>query len=650
MGDTVQTDVLIVGAGPAGLMAAAWMAQMGVNTIIVDQKSHQTRCGRADGLESRTLEILDSFGLADKVWAQANHTVEIALWGGTIDGKLQRQSVTANSKPGWSRFHESTLSQGQIEEYLMEYVRARKHIEVKRETTPTSFECNYDLIDDHDAFPIRVNLENVPSDPKPRSNGVRTPNSEASEPLSDDSGYAGMGTMVEAKYILGCDGAHSWLRKQLGLRLEGETYGDSWGVLDIIPLTDFPDIRKRFIIKSKHGTLMMIPRERKLVRVYVELPPKSAERYRAESNPDILMERVATIMKPYSMSTSNIDWSTIYTVGQRLCRKIGLHNRIFLAGDAIHTHSPKAGQGMNVSMQDTFNLGWKLASVIKGVLHPRVLETYQLERLPVAERLIALDQRICRGMCSQRNVDPETQHGQFDEDHKRALEEENSSMSGLAVTYLPNSLVTSTVSDNLLPKDVASCTSRPSVAMNLRVGARIPSVLILNQSDSQACHLQQILPSTGQWNLIVFGGDIASADQKHRVEELAAALDEPDSTYQKLNDPACVAKRGFPTIGVSLIHCANRLSIELNDLPEIFRPWTKDGVDYGRVWADGEAYHHAGGGKLFSSFGIGSTGCMALLRPDQHLGFLSDIDDVKGLEKFLQSVMLGARQGPNATS
>ncbi|KAG2026541.1 hypothetical protein GB937_001321 [Aspergillus fischeri] len=646
MGDTVRTDVLIVGAGPSGLMAAAWMAQMGVKTIIIDQKSHQTRCGRADGLESRTLEILDSFGLADKVWAQANHTVEIALWGATADGKLQRQSVTANSKPGWSRFHESTLSQGQIEEYLMEYVRAGKHVEVKRETIPTSFEIDYMMIDDHDAFPIRVNLENVSSDPKSPFDGVVTPSSELSEAQSDDSGYAGMGTTVEAKYILGCDGAHSWLRKQLGLRLEGESYNDSWGVLDIIPLTDFPDIRKRSIIKSKHGTLMMIPRERKLVRVYVELPPEAADTYRADRNADVLTDQVATIMQPYTMRTSHIDWSTIYTVGQRICRKIGLHNRIFLAGDAIHTHSPKAGQGMNVSMQDTFNLGWKIASVIKGVLHPRVLETYQQERLPVAERLIALDQRICRGMCSQRSGHPEMQHGRFDEDHKRALEEENSSMSGLAVIYQPNSLVTSTVWDAPLLKDVASCSSRPSVARNLRVGARIPSVLILNQSDSQARHLQQILPSTGQWNLIVFGGDIAGADQKRRVEDLADALNSPDSVFEKLNDPASVARRGFPALGVYLIHCADRLSIELNDLPIVFRPWTKDGVDYSRVWADGEAYHHAGGGKLYSSFGIGDKGCMALLRPDQHLAFLSDIDDVESLEQFLRSIMPEATQKP----
>lgn len=299
---------------------------------------------------------------------------------------------------------------------------------------------------------------------------------------------------------------------------------------------------------------------------------------------------------------------------------------------------------MNVSMQDTFNLGWKIASVIKGVLHPRVLETYQQERLPVAERLIALDQRICRGMCSLRNGNPEAQYGRFDEDHKRALEEENSSMSGLAVIYQPNSLVTSTVCGAPLHKDVTSYFSRPSVARNLQVGARIPSVLIVNQSDSQACHLQQILPCTGQWNLIVFGGDIADAGQKRRVEDLVDALNSPDSAFEKMNNPVSMARRGFPALGIYLIHCADRLNIELNDLPMVFRPWTNDGVDYGKVWADGEAYHHAGGGKLYSSFGIGDKGCMALLRPDQHLALLSSIDDVESLEQFLRSIMPEATQ------
>ncbi|KAJ5687414.1 hypothetical protein N7536_010033 [Penicillium majusculum] len=644
MGDTVRTDVLIVGAGPAGLMAAAWMAQMGVQAMIIDQKAYHTRCGRADGLESRTLEILDSFGLADRVWAEANHTVEIALWGGTVDGKLQRQTVTPNSQPGWSRFHESTLSQAKVEEYLMEYVRGHGNVDIRRETTPITLEIDYDTIDDHSKFPIRVNLESVASLSKPHCNGMETPGSDtSSEPHSDDSGYAGMDTVVETKYIVGCDGARSWVRKELGLRLEGESSSDYWGVLDILPLTNFPDIRKRSILKTKHGTLMVIPRERKLVRIYVELHSDVATRYREEEDGEVLINEVEKIMRPYMMKTKNIEWSTTYAVGQRVCPKIGLHNRIFLAGDAIHTHSPKAGQGMNVSMQDTFNLGWKLASVIQGTLHPQILETYQQERLPVAERLIALDQRLCRGMCSRRDADGETNHSWFDEDHRRAMEEENSSASGLAVIYKPNLLVASTTPcvAGAKPRndEMAPSRSKPSLATNLRVGARIPSMLIINQSDAQACHLQQILSSTGQWNLIIFGGDIANPRQIWRLSHLEETLGHPESIIQRLNNHASVTTRGFSCVGMCLIHCADRHSIELQDLPTIFRPWTEDhGVDYSKVWVDEEAYHHTGGGQLYKSFGIGLEGCMVLLRPDQHLAFLSDMDDVKGLERFLMSI------------
>ncbi|KAL4922395.1 FAD binding domain-containing protein [Aspergillus aurantiobrunneus] len=640
MDDAVRTDVLILGAGPAGLMAAAWMARMGVHAMIIDQKPHHTRCGRADGLESRTLEILDSFGLGDRVWLEANHTVEIALWASTADGKLQRHSVSANSKPGWSRFQESTLSQAKVEEYLMEYVGDFGNVGVRREMTPTSLDINYECIDDHSAFPIRVDLKSVAPDPKPHLNGAESP---GSEPHSDDSGYAEMDTQVEAKYLVGCDGARSWLRKHLSLPFEGENSNQPWGVLDIIPLTDFPDVRKRFIVKSQHGTLMMIPRERKLVRVYVELPQTVASRYREEKNDELLMSQVETIMRPYVMKTTYIDWSTIYNVGQRICPKIGLHNRIFLAGDAIHTHSPKAGQGMNVSMQDTFNLGWKLASVVQGILDPNILETYQQERLPVAKRLIALDQRICRGMCTlggdaNSNGNGEAPH-RFNEDHKRALEEENSSASGMAVIYEPNRLVTSTNPHEPPDKNIAPGHSKPSLAPSLQVGARIPSMLIVNQSDAQPCHLHQILPSTGQWNLLVFGGQIADPPRMQRLNQLGECLGHRHSVISRLNAHAGASGRSTPFVGMYLIHCAERLAVELHDLPTAFRPWTAEcGVDYGRVWADEQAYHHPGGGQLYKAFGIGLDGCMMLLRPDQHLAFLSELDDVEGLGRFLESV------------
>ncbi|KAE8387455.1 FAD binding domain-containing protein [Aspergillus alliaceus] len=177
---------------------------------------------------------------------------------------------------------------------------------------------------------------------------------------------------------------------------------------------------------------MIVPRERRLARVYVELSPIASGRFTEQQEPQIIMDQIAEIMQPYTMKTNQIAWYTTYKVGQRVCPKISIYNRIFLAGEAIHTHSPKVGQGMKVSMQDTYNLGWKLASVIHGASPPNILDTYAQERLPIAKRLTQLDWRICRRMCSRNESEP-VLCDRFDEDHKRAIREENTS--GLTATY-----------------------------------------------------------------------------------------------------------------------------------------------------------------------------------------------------------------------
>lgn len=125
----------------------------------------------------------------------------------------------------------------------MDFVRDKGNVDIRRETTPTSLDIDYDMIDDHDMFPIRLNLEDVTPKPKPHTNSMNTHGEDtSSESNSDDSGYAGMNNVVEAKYLVGCDGARSWVRRKLGLRLEGENTSDSWGVLDMIPLTNFREL------------------------------------------------------------------------------------------------------------------------------------------------------------------------------------------------------------------------------------------------------------------------------------------------------------------------------------------------------------------------------------------------------------------------
>jgi phenol 2-monooxygenase len=174
----------------------------------------------------------------------------------------------------------------------------------------------------------------------------------ASAQLSDP----GSTETIKAKYMIGCDGAHSWTRRQLGFSLEGEQTDYIWGVLDIVPITDFPDIRYRCAIHSANsGSVMVIPRENKLVRLYIQMMTtgEEAKLDRSQITPEMILESAQRIITPYKLTYKYCDWWTAYQIGQRVGDSFSYKERIFLAGDAVHTHSPKAGQGMNVSMQDS---------------------------------------------------------------------------------------------------------------------------------------------------------------------------------------------------------------------------------------------------------------------------------------------------------
>ena len=165
--------------------------------------------------------------------------------------------------------------------------------------------------------------------------------------------------------------------------------------MDVLAVTDFPDIRLKTAIQSANeGSLLIIPREGGyLVRLYIELE-KLNENERASSlnvTTDNLIAAARRILHPYSLEVKEVAWWSVYEIGQRLCDKFDDapeepegFPRVFIAGDACHTHSPKAGQGMNVSMQDAFNLGWKLASVLRGRCTPKLLRTYSDERRTIA--------------------------------------------------------------------------------------------------------------------------------------------------------------------------------------------------------------------------------------------------------------------------
>lgn len=210
----------------------------------------------------------------------------------------------------------------------------------------------------------------------------------------------------------------------------------SRGVLDIVPITDFPDIRMRCAIHSAEaGSVMVIPREAKLVRLYIQLTTVAnlggGKVDRSKINPDVILGAAQKIMAPYKITYRYCDWWTAYQIGQRVGDNFSHHERIFLAGDAVHTHSPKAGQGMNVSMQDTYNLGWKLAQVINGYVDRTILKTYQSERRRIAQDLIDFDHRFSRLFSGRPAKDVMDEEGISMGDFKQAFLKGNMFASGI---------------------------------------------------------------------------------------------------------------------------------------------------------------------------------------------------------------------------
>ena len=209
---------------------------------------------------------------------------------------------------------------------------------------------------------------------------------------------------IRAKYVVGADGSRSGVRTAIGRELVGDPMNQSWGVLDALVTTDFPDIRRKCAIHSANdGNILIIPREGGyLVRIYIELDNvRDGEMLKNRSaTPEKLAEVANRILAPYTIDVKDVGWWAVYEIGQRVTDKFDdvpaaemdtRLPRVFIAGDACHTHSAKAGQGMNVSMNDTWNLGWKLASVLRGRAKPELLHTYSDERQKIAKQLIDFD-------------------------------------------------------------------------------------------------------------------------------------------------------------------------------------------------------------------------------------------------------------------
>lgn len=279
----------------------------------------------------------------------------------------------------------------------------------------------------------------------------------------------------------------------------GDSSDAVWGVMDIFPRTNFPDIRKKSTIHSDMGSIVLIPREGGfMVRFYVQMPAGTDPKRVSLGE---LHQRAKSILRGFEFEVQHTYWWSAYSIGQRLAEQFSVADRVFLAGDACHTHSPKAGQGMNVSLQDGFNIGWKLAQVLSGRIRPEVLTTYVTERSSVAKELIAFDRLLTSF---------------YDTGHSPSAAERFQThflqsakyMAGLMTKYEHSVLVNIDCSDQTL-------------ASNMPLGMRAPTAQVVRVSDALPLQFSKILKSDGRWRIAVFSGDIHKSAGKGNLERVS---------------------------------------------------------------------------------------------------------------------------------
>lgn len=348
----LNTDVLIIGAGPTGLSLACQFVRYGVDFIILEKSDGLTPYSKALGVQARTLEIYEQLGLAETAVAQGSIGEKARL---LIDGEVRGELNFSNIGEGLSPFpFVLFLEQSKNEKLLYEYLQGHGK-DVRWNSELQSFSQD--------------------------GGGV-----EARVKSGD-----GVSQLIKAKYLVGCDGPKSLVRNALGLSFAGSTFERLFYVTDA--QVDW---------RLSHNALHVCFAENSFV---VFFPLKGESRYRIvgvfpeefdKDEGDIVYQEIEARIKQETnldLDIHDIEWFSTYKVHTRHVNKFS-NGRCFFAGDAAHVHSPAGAQGMNTGIQDGYNLAWKMALVVRGKADERLLETYNEERLENAKHLLKTTDRI----------------------------------------------------------------------------------------------------------------------------------------------------------------------------------------------------------------------------------------------------------------
>lgn len=592
-------DVLIVGAGPAGIITAAQLSQFPqVHTRIIDRRPHRLQIGQADGIQSRTVETFQAFGFAESIAAEAYRITETTFWNPDPQNpeRIIRTDRTPDDPTGVSEFPHLVVNQARVIDYFADFARNSS----SRIEPDYGWDFETLVVDDEGEYPVKVTLAGT------------------------GEGNQGQTRVVRAKYVVGADGARSQVRRSIGATLSGDKANHAWGVMDTLALTDFPDVRIKSAIHSSNGSILLIPREGgQLFRLYVDLGEVAEDdngKVRQTSLEEII-QRAQAILQPYTLDVKNVAWHSVYEVGHRLTdrfddvplEEIGSRDpRVFITGDACHTHSAKAGQGMNVSMQDGFNLAWKLGYVLTGRSPQSLLATYSAERKVIAKDLIDFDKKWSSLMAAT----PEELEGQ----------------EGVAEFYVRTAEFPAGFMTEYQPSELTAANEFQHLATGYPVGKRFKSAEVMRLGDSNPVHLGHHHRADGRYRIYVFA-DQAPAGAASPVAQLSDwLLGSEDSPLLRFTPAGADIDSIFD---VKVVYRQDYTTINLNDAPAVFRPACGEFglMDYQKVYTALE------GNDIFAQRGISDEGAIVIVRPDMYVANVLPLQATDALRDFFTPVM-----------
>jgi len=605
-----EVDVLIVGCGPAGLVLAAQLAAFpDIKTRIVDRRPGPLELGQADGVACRTVEMFNAFGFAERLLKEAYWVNETVFWKPDPGDrtKIVRSGRIQDTEDGLSEFPHVIVNQARVHDYLLNVM-----CESATRLVP-HYNLHVEKVEVRSGdYPVTVTLRRMDGD---RRNEEK---------------------VVRARYVVGCDGSRSSVRQSIGRSLVGDAANQAWGVMDVFAITDFPDIRLKSAIHSANeGNMLIIPREGGyLVRFYIELDKLNPDQHLTTK--DITTEKLIAaanrIIRPYTVEVKDIAWWSVYEIGQRLCDKFddvpmdemnSRFPRVFIAGDACHTHSAKAGQGMNVSMQDTFNLGWKLASVLQGKSSPTLLHTYSAERHAIAKQLIDFDREFAKmfsappkesGSAEGEGVDPEEFQSYFVAQGRFTA--------GTATQYKPSMICAEPTFQHL--------------AAGFPVGMRFHSAPVVRLVDAKPMQLGHAGVADGAWRIYAFADSRNPLDPESRIAALCKFLDTEKSPIKRFTPRGADIDS---VIDVRAIFQQGHRDLAINAMPAVLLP--RKGrfglIDYEKMFCPDLKT----GNDIFDMRGVNrGQGCMVVVRPDQYIAHVLPLHGIEALCEFFGRFMI----------